>query len=320
MPGTYAHMTLVDTLCSGEVLDSIGTLDRSVIYALLTWPEYCRLGAVTPDYPYLSYPDFNAEGWANGMHYFHSRDFVERALRQLMNYRYEDAAAEKGIAWLFGFVAHVVADVSMHPVINAIVGNYEDNKEEHRRCEAHQDAHIFTAMQLRDINKAEYISNSRITKCTVGGKLDPDISGLWQDCLSVIHKDREVKTGVHGPTGNADIDSWHSRFVFVMNRFAEEVGQLPLICRMFDEVLGIGYPHPEHLDGKYIHKLPTPTGTPMEYDDLFTWTQENVKRAWGNLGDVLRNRDERLLDLPNADLDLGMTIAQKSIYWSEELA
>jgi hypothetical protein len=319
MPGTYAHITLVDTLCIGRTLAGIGTLEDPVIHSLLDYAVYCELGSVSPDYPYLSLGDVNAEGWANGMHYSHSGDFVQQALRRLVTWNYHDVAAQKGIAWLFGFVAHIVADVSMHPIINRIVGPYEQNKKEHRRCEAHQDAYIFTKMNLGDINKAEHISNCGIAECSAGKRLDPDISGLWLDCLSVIPIGQPVKDGIHGPTTDPDIDHWHSRFLFVMEEVTDELAHFPLISRVFDHVLGIGYPESGELDWRYIRNLPTPGGGTRDYDDLFRWTQENIRGAWRNLGQVLQDRDESPLTLVNADLDLGEDMSGQSIYWKEQI-
>lgn len=320
MPGTFAHLTLVDTLCVGKTLEAIDTLDDPVIQALLEYINYCGLGAVSPDYPYLSLGDYSAEGWANGMHYYHSADFVQRAVSLLAGRDYHDPATQKAIAWLFGFVAHIVADVSMHPVINLIVGPYEQNKKEHRRCEAHQDAYIFTTMDLGDINKADYITNCGIASCSVGRKLDDTIAGLWDDCLKTIPIGPDVRKGIHGPTRAPNIDDWNARFVATIEEVSDALPHLPLLCRIFDHLLGIGYPEPGELDWRYIRNLPTPGGATKDYEELFWWMQGNTQRAWRNLGEALHGGSASLLSLANADLDTGEDPSGQSIYWRESLA
>ena len=52
MAGPFAHMTLVDKLCAEET-DGIAGLTDSIRAALGEYMNFCELGAVSPDYPYL---------------------------------------------------------------------------------------------------------------------------------------------------------------------------------------------------------------------------------------------------------------------------
>lgn len=56
-----------------------------------------------------------------------------------------DRGTEKRIciAWLMGYAAHVVTDVSIHPIVKLKVGDYAENKTDHRICEMNQDAYIY---------------------------------------------------------------------------------------------------------------------------------------------------------------------------------
>jgi hypothetical protein len=67
-------------------------------------------------------------------------------------------ADEIKLAWLLGYVSHLVADATIHPIVQAIVGPYEQNKEEHRLCEMTQDSLIFKMHKNTDIYYAEFSS------------------------------------------------------------------------------------------------------------------------------------------------------------------
>ena len=55
MAGTFAHITLVDSLCQdADALDSIDTLSPTMKRALMQFNNFCELGAVSPDTPYLT--------------------------------------------------------------------------------------------------------------------------------------------------------------------------------------------------------------------------------------------------------------------------
>jgi len=65
------------------------------------------------------------------------------------------------LIWLFGYVSHLVADATIHPVVQAIVGPYDQNeqtKTEHRICEMTQDALIYNERKNTDIRYAEFSS------------------------------------------------------------------------------------------------------------------------------------------------------------------
>ena len=49
------------------------------------------------------------------------------------------------LAFLFGFLTHIAADQTIHPLVDAIAGSYEKHqiaRTRHRRCEVHQDLYF----------------------------------------------------------------------------------------------------------------------------------------------------------------------------------
>jgi hypothetical protein len=77
------------------------------------------------------------------------------ALRQI--WPVKTPADEVRCAWLMGYVSHMVADATVHPVVNAIVGTpYEEHKEEHRLCEMTMDSLIFEEISHNDLTYGEF--------------------------------------------------------------------------------------------------------------------------------------------------------------------
>jgi len=109
MAGGFAHITFVDVLCKdGDALDNIRGLIPSMKRALALNLNYVELGAVSPDYPYLCLFDDNAAGWANVMHYWKTLEPVRRAIPIVHAMDFRSVEAAKCLAWLFGYMAHVV--------------------------------------------------------------------------------------------------------------------------------------------------------------------------------------------------------------------
>lgn len=318
MPGTFAHITLADTLSgNADLLDSIKSVTPDVKRALLKFRNYCELGAVSPDYPYLTLLDGHAAGWANAMHYHGTTDFIRRAVPFICGLQ-DSVARQKCIAWLFGFTTHVVADVAVHPVVNLRVGPYEHNKTEHRLCEMNQDVYIFSAKGLGEVTTAEYVRRSGIGSCVDGqGKLDDAIVDLWLHCLASVPMHGEVKTGIKGPDAEPNPRQWHDAFMLIIDGIAEEGGRLPPLSRHFAESKGLVYPELHELNPTYLKGLRTPEGKLEDYDSIFGRAQEHAVMAWDQLGQALAQKSPDPFMLANADLDTGTAEDDaRLLFWS----
>lgn len=126
MPGAYAHITLVNMLREPKRLESIKSFPTDAISAILDYFKFCELGAVSPDYPYLALGDSNAKKWADEMHYTRTGSMIHAGVRLLKNMQGE--SKRKGLAWLLGYSAHVATDVTIHPVVELKVGDYDNHK------------------------------------------------------------------------------------------------------------------------------------------------------------------------------------------------
>lgn len=52
---------------------------------------------------------------------------------------------ERILTWLFGYVSHLIADETIHPIVEAIVGPYKDNSTKHRIGEMTQDSLVYSS-------------------------------------------------------------------------------------------------------------------------------------------------------------------------------
>lgn len=320
MPGTFAHITLVDTICeNADVLDGIDTLTPSMKRAFMRFSNFCELGAISPDAPYLRLLSKDATRWANVMHYWKPADFIRHAVPYVnaMDFRVTDT--QKCFAWLFGYTAHVVADFTVHPVINQRVGPYEQNKRMHRLCEMNEDVYIFHKLGLGDISTAEYIKRCGIESCADGSdedKLDPVIRKLWRDCLEGYSPNTiKMKEGLPEPKGDPDPDEWFDHYLDTIDDFVEEGGKLPLLCRYIAEAESLVYPKLKEVDQSFIQDLKTPNGATITYDEAFERARQNVIRTWRELGAAFDAGDASLFTLANGDLDTGVAENDQSIFW-----
>lgn len=322
MAGGYAHITLVKTICGdADALDAIPSLTGNIKRALMFNLNYVELGAVSPDYPYLCLFDGNAAGWANAMHYWRTLDFVRNAVPLVWDMNFSKKDTWKCLAWLFGYTAHVVTDLTVHPVVNLKVGPYAENKRAHRVCELNQDVYIFDKLLGQEITQAEYIRDCGIRSCcdpASEDRLHPAVAELWKRCLPRVPGVRiDIEDGLAVPTAPADPYDWHRHFVAMIDGFAEEGGRLPWLARHSAEAAGLVYPEVDGVDRQYIDSLATPEGL-MPYDEVFRRAQENVKDAWGQLGMALGREDKPgEFALPNGCLDTGKDEADNMIYWKE---
>ena len=321
MAGTFAHLTLVDKLCrDAAALDGIDTLTLAMKAALKNFRPFCELGAISPDAPYLQLLSGDASRWANVMHYWKTADFVRHAIPLVFNMDFRLAETQKCLAWLFGYAAHLVTDLTIHPVVKVRVGSYDQNKRMHRLCEINQDVYIFHKQGFGDITTAEYIDGCGIKSCADPddrGKLDPAVRALWSDCLKGYPTGSiSMKNALPAPEHDPDPDAWFRHYVRLLDKFVEDGGVSPILLRNISEVAGLVYPRFSDLDMMFINNLEIPgEGEPTNYGDVFDRTRQNTLSTWRELGAALDKGDQDLFRLSNCDLDTGRDDNNRLIFW-----
>jgi hypothetical protein len=310
LPAAYAHITLVNVLQEPQRLESIPGFPTAAISALLEYAKFCELGAVSPDYPYLAILSTRAKQWANMMHKEHTGYMIQTGARMLQ--RMTGEPKRKGLSWLLGYASHVIADATIHPIIEMKVGVYDRNKRPHRICEMHQDAYIFPKiLNLGEIGLSEHL-DSGIARCSDRvevERLDRDIAHLWQEMLRAVYPSLIL---VNPP----DLDKWHGWFRVSIDKIAEEGNRLlPIARHVAADIVGLEYPAMHEVESDYIEDLETPYGR-MNYNDLFGATIENISRGWRDIAQVAMGSDpSQLAWIGNWDLDSGRNEEGVLVLW-----
>lgn len=271
MPGAFAHITAVNVASANNALRELN-MPRGAKKALAQNKNYLELGCVSPDYPYLVIMNSAQNKWADEMHYNNVGRLIDALVQQVKDVDSEHL--EKAFAWLCGFVAHVAADITIHPVVEMKVGPYAENTKEHRVCEMNQDAYIWPSrMQLGDIGFADRVKEN-IGSCVDSNDdelIDPIINNIWHTALSVIYPE-------YAEECQPDINAWHKGFQLVVDN-AEESHRLFPWARHVASKQGLTYPLQVEVNTVFIQNLETPHGH-KHYDEIFDKAVETIQLFW----------------------------------------
>jgi hypothetical protein len=307
MPGAYAHLTIVGLLSSSNELDSVENFPVAAKISILDNTNFCDLGAVSPDYPYLQILDANACLWADLMHHQSIDKMIisgVEAIRML-----DDNRRPKVFAWFLGFVSHIVADMTVHPVVELKVGQYEQNKSHHRKCEMHQDSYIFPRINVGNVGASEYLDSGIATCSETGGsmRLNKAVRSTWEYMLRECYPDQYRSNA-------PKINNWHKYFLTTVDA-AEEGSQLFAIARHVAVETGLTYPRYNKIDAQYISGLETPEGA-MHYDEIFGRAQKNTLRMWALLASAVYENSEAYKEfIGDWSLDTGRDSNNNLVYW-----
>ncbi len=301
MAGTYAHIILASSL--GQDTSLLNEFPASIRLALKNCGPFCKLGSVGPDCPYVV-GTTGATGYANVMHYARTADFVRIAIPRIysMNFALTDTRA--CLAWIFGYTAHLVMDLTFHPVISRKFGAYAasaQNRKKHRLCELHQDVFLFHERFGLEIVGSDFLKFSRFAQCSQDGnihKLSRPIRDLWTYCLE--QQPREAtKPYVRLPKESLKPDVWYATFVNVFQNVVTK-------GNTFLQGLGFGYPRLRDLDRAYTESLPSASGSKISYTELFNLAANNARVYWRQLALALDNNQPESFTLQNGSLDTGL--------------
>ena len=306
MPGAFAHITAVNVAAANTALRQLD-IPRHAKKVLSQHKKYLELGCVSPDYPYLAILNGPQNQWADEMHYNHVGELIAALVDEVK--ACDDAEKDKAFAWLCGFVAHVAADITIHPVVELKVGPYADNQMAHRICEMHQDAYIWVKhMQLGELGYADRVK-ANIGTCTEpdnDDKLDATLCRIWTSALSAVYRETAQATP-------PDIHAWHNGFMTVVDR-AEETDNLFAWARHVAASLGLTYPQSDEVDPTFIQHLETPHG-PQDYDAIFERAIDTIHQQWEIIAAAVYN-DADLIGFKNWDLDTGLCEDGQLTAWS----
>lgn len=306
MPGAFAHMTMIFTARNQPKLDGNMGLTDEAYRAISGLIKYAELGSVSPDYPYLSLLDSETAEWADLMHYENTGDMIREGARLLRDFE-NGVVKRRCLAWLMGYAAHVVTDVTIHPVVKLKVGDYLGHEKPHRVCEMNQDAFIYEKLNVGDITDTEHLKKG-ICSCGTNDSIDPDIKILWLGMLKAIHPEVFKRNP-------PDIDKWHRNFAKVVDGVADEGGWLPGFAMRIVADQGLFYMPKEEVNYGFINNLEVPGGQKMNYQQIFEKAAGNVADTWIEISREVNGGDEITI-VQNWDLDTGENKANGEItFW-----
>ncbi len=312
MAGTFTHWMIVE-----DALERYRKSGRKHPYfsVVLGFNHFVNLGAVGPDYPYLTdlkSAMLKVHTWADRMHYENTGELVKAAAAGLLNRK--DEEFEICLAWLCGFVTHVIADSVVHPVVNAIVGPYLFNSSEHRHCEMIQDSFIFREIKNTELRYSDYVEI--LGMCSDpddNERIHPAIKTFWEGALQRSHP---------GGTDRFDRiqpDEWHENFLSRIS-VAEEM-PIP-VFRHIGEETNLVYKRVEDFDPEerriFVQEVQLPGGRKGRFrEDVFDKAVAAVVDVWHRLFVDIEKRNLAGLDsyIRNWNLDTGVD-EEKIHFWS----
>jgi len=313
MPAAFAHMIAADN-AKRQLEKQKLKLPQLV---LNSQPQWLQAGTVGPDYPYLHHiltSHDASDRWADLLHYVNTGDVV-RAGVKILRSRYPTEKGskefERALAWLYGYASHVVFDSSVHPVVRAIVGEYEQNKTEHRACEMFMDSFIYNEVFGVELDNGEWVEYMKdLTDMNTGG-MDPSVATLWNAMLKEVHPSDYA-------TNPPQIDAWQQAY-------AEKLGLADHNAIFFRHAAaeeGVFYELSTKIlpadRTKYIEKALLPKNNrfkleTMHYRDIFQFGADNIARFWTMITAAIEGTgDPALPEMLNWNLDKG-TVDPKGV-------
>ncbi len=306
MPGAFAHMIAAEQ--AGQKIE--GQAFELPMQAVNCYPQWLQAGAVGPDYPYLHHlltSHDQSDSWANLLHHTRTGDVVRAGvgrLRQEFPANNEQGVFLRSLAWLYGYASHVILDASIHPVVRAIVGEYEQHKTEHRACEMYMDSWIYKKTYGVELINTEWIDCLRALNDPTSGQMDSAVTDLWDSMLEEVYP-QQVRTNP------PQIAAWHHAYVDKLDLADLNVG----FFRHVAAKNGIVYVASSDIQPgdrrKYIEAAKTPMPNrfeqaTMSYEQIFALGVENIFRYWEQITRAIEGQgDPVLASLPNWNLDNG---------------
>ncbi len=294
MAGAYTHMAIVaEASKSFPPGQHFGNIIRSYI-------NFLTLGSVSPDIPYLAHLAPGGFAWADIMHYFRTNGIIKNGLHSLAASKNKNRDWECQLAWLAGFVAHLVGDATIHPIIESIAGPYTDpnSHNRHSECEMIQDVLIFKEIKNLELSSAEY--TDLLDACRKSPSFDK-VTYFWK-----------VHALINCPF---DISFSPERIIesyFKLLDLADGGNQLASAFRH----MGSKYVYRTYTDivrnssdlvNQYYKTITLPNGLAGSFiKDGFEYAVKNLVAVWSKIDRALFSTENIANIVPNWNLDTGI--------------
>jgi hypothetical protein len=321
MAGAITHL-----LVASEALKLIDGMCPEMAEILRENYPLLLLGSVSPDLPYAMAikPLSGAQVWAERMHNLRTGGVGVEGAGMLSRKQSLDKLEYKAqIAWLSGYISHCVADATIHPIVQAIVGAYQFAKTQHRVCEMIQDSLLFNEVYGYDLEGTKLIDELK--------KVDRNsfiyVANFWFILLARVYP---------GMGSTPEPQSWHKPYLKLLN-IAKDNALAQNLSRVVPDLKDYLYPTAKALRKArqkesriYFDEVPFPNDPQQKraFNDIgFQQAVKNVLPIWQSLDKEIRSSrksSKQLLEgglkgiLKNWNLDTGadMDIPDDRItYW-----
>jgi hypothetical protein len=305
MAGPFTHMTIVeDAIKSFPVDQNLGKILREN-------KNFLTLGSVSPDIPYLAHLAMGGFAWADIMHYYRTNGIVKNALHSLSAAKTKGKIWKYQLAWLLGFVGHLVADATIHPIVESIVGPYtdKDTNNNHRECEMIQDVMIFKDVMNLELSAAEYTD---FLKASFQHASFNKVAQFW-----AVHAEVYCPTVDKFPTDKI-IESYIKELDTAEggNAFAKAFRHFGLdyIYRTYSDIMK----NSPELVKKYYSNIQLPNGLTGSFQkDGFDYAVKNLVAIWSKIDRSFFSTENIANIIPNWNLDTGIDQETEiRTYWS----
>jgi hypothetical protein len=306
MAGPYAHILVC------ERARKLTSLDQKLGNLLATHPCMLSLGAVSPDLPAIwdNVPVVGGEHWSDRFHSPKNNDpmvatnlVVEKAYGEIRSI-VDDQARLAGLAWLLGYIGHMVTDVVIHPVVRECIKQAKaegisDGGVLHQQVEI-----VMDTMLVKLLLDKNDVAHAPLLGWLQGADHD-------QHRRQVMNAWAKAITAVYG--GSADPGHWYDLYV---NALAL-VDDTPFRFR--------GYTYPDFGGiqdferSMYFERVILPNDTIGTYQSVFDRAVTKVADFWKTTWNRWTSGGAFTNVIPNWDLNSGENYTAKILHdlWPE---
>lgn len=298
MAGPYTHLMVIEHL-----LEKSSPIPHDYFNHLKSHKSFTLHGSIGPDLPaFASLPIIATPEWNKRLHKNKTNATPLEMAKLVIKPDFDQNFFPKAVAWICGYIAHMVTDAVIHPLVNLAVGDYENNKTAHAECETTQDTYIFYKLIGRELRKHDNYPELREAQAGAFGAhlIDQNLRDLWSQSLTnaypteVANYFKDMKDAIN----EWNEGYWNNigTYGFFVSRHISPTSSYPTSVGM-DKI------------AKYIASVKTPINEQTEsFDAIFFRTTQKVKELWGIVFDQIKSKD--LSAFPQYirawDLDTGM--------------
>lgn len=180
MAGPFTHMVICEYATDDQQAIALSRQPLPAELTTLLSSNHCFLilGAVSPDLPAIS--DFIwKQRWSDAMHIGPLNRLVVDIFDQ--SFGCSSSSRDAILAWLFGYVGHIVADAVVHPIVNLAM-QAAKNQSIHQEIEVCMDSLTYAEKKGGDLQLVPYFDGLRA--CRKSPQIFAELMELWQKCLA----------------------------------------------------------------------------------------------------------------------------------------